>query len=404
MPPPTSVRRLQAHYFFIYAVLGSVTPYLTIYLRDQKGISLADIGIIYAVGQSAVLFMPLLMTYLADRHRLVRPLLIALFAINVIAMTVLVGAVGFWACLLWIAFNRMATQPQVALGDGLYFTLQADPAQPRVAFSVVRVWGTIGFIVPSFVMFGAYYLGGGINWLPGITALFAALGVINAFGLPVRSAPSPKKEDVKSMPTLEAAKVLARPHLLLFCIGVGTVFFTTMAFYGFYPLYLTNQLGIAEKWVGPISSIGVGIEILYILALDKMKRRIGLIGIIALASLASLFRLACLAYFPTPFFAVFLQLFHGMTIVGFFIAPVMYLNTFAEAGYRNSIQGLFVVLVGGVFAIAGNIFAGYMAEVGLLALFRASLGICLLGVIFTGLSFVLARRTKAAAATAAVAD
>jgi MFS transporter, PPP family, 3-phenylpropionic acid transporter len=388
---PTSVRRLQAHYFAIYAVFGSVTPYLSIYLSDHKGISLADIGIIFAVGQSAVLIMPMAMTYLADRYRLVRPLFVTLFSINVLAMAALFGAIGFWACLLCIAVNRLATQPQVALGDGLYFTLQADANQPRVSFSTVRVWGTIGFIAPSIAMFAAYQLGGGVDWLPGITALFATMGVINAWGLPMRSARN-NSEEKQQMPTLAAAKVLAQPHLLLFCLGCGTVVFTNMAFYGFYPLYLTDQVGIAEQWVGPISSLGVAIEILYILGLERMKRRFGFGGIIALASVASLFRFACLAFLPTPFFAVCFQVFHGMTIVGFFIVPVMYLNAHASAGFRNSIQGLYVVLVAGFFSIAGNVFAGHVAELGLITLYKASLGICLLGVTLTGLSFWLAKR------------
>lgn len=393
MSAPTSVRRLQAHYFAIYAVFGSVTPYIPIYLRELKQLSLSEIGIIFAVGQSAVLFMPVLMTYLADRYRLARPLFLGLFTLNVVAMVALVGAAGFWACLLWIAVNRLATQPQVALGDGLYFTLQADPAQPRVSFSIVRVWGTIGFIVPSGVMFGAYYSGGGIHWLPAVTAAFAVIGIINAWGLPQRSGVKTASTSHRR-PTLAAAKVLMRPPLLLFCVGCGTVVFTNMAFYGFYPLYLTNQVGIAEKWVGPISSIGVGIEILFILGLDRLKRRLGFGGIIALASAASLFRFVCLAFFPTPFFAVCFQAFHGMTILGFFIVPVMYLNAHAEEGYRNSIQGLYVVLVAGLFSIAGNIFAGQVAELGLITLYRASLAICTLGVILTGLSFWLARRPR----------
>ena len=96
---------------------------------------------------------------------------------------------------------------------------------------------------------------------------------------------------------------------------------------------------------------------------------------------------------PTPFFAVCFQLFHGLTIIGFFIVPVMYLNAHAEEGYRNSIQGLYVVLVAGFFSIAGNIFAGHVAELGLITLYRASLAICTLGVILTGLSFWLAKRT-----------
>lgn len=393
MSAPTSIRRLQAHYFTIFAVFGAVTPYISIYLRDVKGVSPSELGKIFATGQAGVLFMPILMTFLADRYRIVRPLLIALFALNLVAMTALAGAVGFWACLLWICVNRLATQPQVALSDGLYFTLQADPAQPKAPFSKVRVWGTIGFIAPSIVFYLGYEFGGGITWIPWVTAGAAVLGIINAFGLPVRSAAlSPEKRT--KVPTFEAARVLARPPLALFTIGVGFIFSTNMAFYGFYPLYLVSEVNIAEKWVGPISSLGVGLEIFYVLSLDRLRRRFGYEGIIILGAFATLFRLICLAYLPTAFFSVFFQVFHGLTVIGLMIVPVMYLNTHAKEGYRNSIQGLYTMLVAGVFSIAGNVAAGYLAEIGLITLFRVSVGVCLIGMILIAAGFHLQPRAN----------
>ena len=393
MSAPTSIRRLQAHYFTVFAVFGAVTPYISIYLRDVKGVSPSELGIIFATGQAGVLFMPVLMTFLADRYRIVRPLLLALFALNFVAMTALAGAVGFWACLLWICVNRLATQPQVALSDGLYFTLQADPNQPRSPFSKVRVWGTIGFIAPSIVFYLGYEFGGGISWIPWVTAGAAVLGIINAFGLPVRSAVISHEKRPK-VPTLEAARVLARPPLALFTLGVGFIFFTNMAFYGFYPLYLVSEVNIAEKWVGPISSLGVGLEIFYVLSLDRLKRRFGYEGIIVLGAFATLFRLICLAYLPTAFFSVFFQVIHGLTVIGLMIVPVMYLNTHAEEGYRNSIQGLYTMLVAGVFSIAGNIAAGYLAEISLITLFRVSVIVCVIGMILIAAGFRLQRHSN----------
>ena len=371
-----------------------MTPYISIYLADVKGISPSELGKIFATGQAGVLFMPVLMTFLADRHRIVRPLLIALFTLNLVAMTALAGAFGFWACLLWISVNRLATQSQVALSDGLYFTLQADPSQPRAPFSKVRVWGTIGFTAPSIVFYVGYEFGGGITWIPWVTASAAILGIINAFGLPMRSAEIAKGKRTK-VPTLEAARVLARPPLALFTIGVGFIFFTNMAFYGFYPLYLVSEVSIAEKWVGPISSLGVGLEIFYVLSLDRLKRRFGYEGLILLGAAATLFRLVCLAYLPTPFFSVFFQVFHGLSVIGLMIVPIMYLNTHAEEGYRNSIQGLYTMLVAGVFAIIGNVAAGYLAEIGLITLFRVSVFVCLIGIALITAGFHLQRRTKA---------
>ncbi|MCC5024704.1 MAG: MFS transporter [Candidatus Synoicihabitans palmerolidicus] len=162
-----------------------------------------------------------------------------------------------------------------------------------------------------------------------------------------------------------------------------------MAFYGFYPLYLTNQVGIDERWIGLISSTGVALEILYVLGLERLRRRFGFGGIIILGGAASVFRLACLAFLPTPFFATCFQAVHGLTIVAFMIVPVMYLNAHAEEGFRNSIQGLYVMLVAGLFSIIGNIVSGQLAEIGLLTLYRGALLSCLLGLALIALSFRL---------------
>lgn len=389
---PTSITRQQAHYFAVYAVLGCVTPYIPIYLRDVKFLCASEIGLTFAAGQAAVLVMPVVMTYLADRYRLARPLLITLFAVNILAMTGLIGAIGFWGCLAWVAINRMVTQPQVALSDGLYFTLQSDPAQPRASYASVRVWGTVGFIVPSIVIYVSYHLGafckGGLTWMPYVAGVFAAFGILNAFGLPQRFAPRADAAAPQRMPTLAAAKVLLQPRLGLFVAGVGCVIMSNMAFYGFYPLYLTTEVGIGEKWVGLISSFGVALEVLYILGLDRMRQRFGLGGLMVLGGAASLFRLGCLAFLPTPFFSVIFQVVHGLTVVGFMIVPVIYLNTHANEGYRNSIQGLYVMIVQGGFSIAGNIIAGQIAEAsGLLVLYRSAIVACVVGLVLVALSF-----------------
>lgn len=390
------IRRLKAHYFAIYAIFGCVTPYLPVYLRDLKGLSPAAIGDIFAAGQAAVLIMPVVITYLADRYRWVRPLQHGLFGLNAVAMVALFGAVGFWSCLLLVAVSRMATQPQIALADGLYFSLQADPGQPRADFASVRVWGTLGFILPSIVIFASYPLGGGLTWMPWVTVVAALLGALNARSLPWRMASPPGA--VNRAPTRDALRILLQPRLALFCLGVGCVIFSNMAFYGFYPLYLTSEVGIGERWIGPISSLGVTLEILFVLGLERMRRRIGFGGLLALGGAASVFRLACLAWLPTPFFAVFFQVFHGLTVVGFLIVPVMVLNTFASEGCRNSVQGLYVMLVSGLFSIAGNLVSGRLAEVGLLTLYRVALAVCMLGLILIAASYL--RRRPAVAGDA----
>lgn len=382
---PTAFFRLKAHNFWVYAVFGCVSPYLPVYLGDIKGLTPSQIGLVLAVGQSGVLFLPPVMTYLADRYGWVAPLLVGLFSLNVMAMGGLALATGFAACLLAVFLNQLANQPQVALTDGLYFSLQRQPGAPPVAFSAVRVWGTIGFIAPSAVIV-TLYPALGLAVVP-FTAIAAAFfGTLNARHLPRRLGRAPGHGS--RVPTADAARLLRRPRVALFCAGMGLLTATNAAYYGFYPVYLTQQIGVEARWIGLIANVGVALEIGFMLAFERLRERIGLRGLVVAGLAMALLRLGLLAFVPTVLAAVALQVGHGLTIVGLLVAPVMYLNALAGDGYRNSVQGLYVMLVVGLFAILGNYGSGLLAERGLLLLYRTAFAVAAVGGLLVLTSFL----------------
>lgn len=382
---PVSWWRLRAHFFAVFAVLGCVSPYLPVYLRDVKAIGPGALGVILATGQAGVLFMPALMTFLADRYRVVAPLLVALFALNTIAVGLLTQVQGFLACLACIFFTQLANQPQIALADGLFFSLQANPRSPRITYSSIRVWGTFGFIAANLLVATVFPLGG-LAAMPWVAAALALAGLLNATRLPRRLGPVAPAARAR-LPTAEAARVLAQPRVALLCLGLALMVVTNTAYYGFYPLYLTEQVGVAPRWVGAIAALGVTLEIGYMLALERLRARLGLPGLILLGAACNLARLTLLAFFPNAPFAIGLQALHGLTVIGVLIAPAMYLNQLAPDHCRNSVQGLYVMLVVGAFAILGNLLSGRIAEHGLLTLYRAALAIGLLGFTLIALAF-----------------
>jgi len=389
--PLSPLVRLKAHNFWVYAVFGCISPYLPVYLGDVKGLAPAQIGLILAVGQSGVLFLPPVMTYLADRYGWVAPLLVGLFSMNVAAMGGLALASGFAACLFAVFFNQLANQPQVALTDGLFFSLQREPNAAPVPYSSVRVWGTVGFIAPSAAIV-VLYQWGGLQVVPFAAMLAAALGMANARHLPRRIVRPPDAH--ARLPTLDALRLLARPRVALFCAGMGLLVATNAAYYSFYPLYLTQQVQIEARWIGLIANVGVALEIGFMLAFERLRSRLGLRGLIIAGVGAALTRLALLAFLPGAFAAVALQLGHGLTIIGLLVAPVMYLNTLAGDSYRNSVQGLYVMLVAGLFAVLGNLMAGQVAESGLLVLYRTAFAVCVVGGLLIATAFLWPKRAE----------
>ena len=65
-----------------------------------------------------------------------------------------------------------------------------------------------------------------------------------------------------------------------------------------------------------------------------------------------------------------------MEVLALFVAPIMFINRLAGDRFRNSIQGVFTMAVGGSSRIVGAITAGLIATLGLqqLLVYTAVLG------------------------------
>jgi hypothetical protein len=74
-------------------------------------------------------------------------------------------------------------------------------------------------------------------------------------------------------------------------------------------------------------------------------------------------RLVLLAQFPTVTTSLVIQLAHGMEILAMFIVPVIYLDLIAGDGFRNSIQGVFTIIVVVPTRLIGPLLAGQIREV-----------------------------------------
>lgn len=97
-----------------------------------------------------------------------------------------------------------------------------------------------------------------------------------------------------------------------------------------------------------------------------------IIGVMCMA-----LRFACLAAFTNAWTPILVQLFHGPEIVALFVLPMMYINRLAGAEFRNSIQGVYAMLVAGGPRIIGSFLSGKLAEESLSQLFAIASGLVL---------------------------
>lgn len=388
-----SVISLKSQYFLTFAVMGSLLPFLPVYLQ-QRGMNLTQVGYVAAAASVAVLLTPVIATYLADGKISPRRLLSGVFATSGILLSAMLVANGFWLILVLFGLYSLAFAAATSLQDGLNFHVQRQRTAAglaKIPYHQVRVWGTIGFIVPSVLLFGFFHHGYPTLLILVSGALFCGLGLINSFFLP-QTHPNDatpllthgpdihacNDDHVSQLPTLAAVRAMFEPHVLVFCIAMVLAHMATAAYYTFYPIYLKDQVGLDDQWLGVIANLGVAIEIFFMLGFGWLLRHLGLKRLMVIGVLTMVARLALLATSSHIIVAAGTQLLHGMMVLIVHVVPPIFLDRHADDHYRHSMQGVYVMVVYGVGRIVGNFVAGHVAAISLEAVFAYASGLCVL--------------------------
>ncbi len=393
------MRAVKLQFFLSFAVMGSIMPFLSVYFKEDRGLTETQIGYVIGSASFAVLITPALATLLADTRLDPRRLAGLTFVLSGSFLFLMAFFEGFWPTLLLFSLHSLAFVTMIPLQDGMNFSIQRkreDAGAHQVPYHRIRVWGTVGFIIPSLIIYMLLQTGTTTAVILFTAFFFALLGLLNTWFIPDPRKAMPVSEDssanpIRNLPSLSAVRALLRVNVLVFCIGMALAHIASTAYFAFYPLYLTEVVGLDRKWIGLVFNLGVAIEIVFVLALGKMIEAFGLRKLIVTGIVCMAVRMALLALFPTAGIAIAGQILHGLIVIGLVIVPVMYLNRQAEDRYRNSIQGIYIMTVVGGSRIGGSVLAGHLAQSSLILLFLISATLCLVTV---GL-FIFAFRVEA---------
>ena len=284
--------RLSGFYFFYFALLGTWVPYWSLYLKSL-GFSSEEIGILTSLVMLTKILAPSLWGWLADsfgyRSRIIR---VGAF----MAMLAFSGAFlrsDFW----WLAgviisysffWNAVLAQFDVLTLSHL--------AGRYGRYSLIRVWGSIGFIVAVI----------GVGWwldnhpigqlLYLITILLSGIWLAS---LLVVEKPGGLRQDAERQ---SLKGILRQPAVIAF---FAVSFFLQLShgpYYTFFSIYLEAQ-DYSRSLIGGLWSLGVIAEVLLFLFMHRLLARYSLRGIVlwSLGLSALRWLLICLLYTsPSP--------------------------------------------------------------------------------------------------------
>lgn len=376
---------IKAQYFFSYAIMGSLVPLLSVYLRGAKGFSAFDVGLSGALMSLAMVISPALITLLADKCVDTRRILAVAFSMTALVLVAIYFSSLVWLTLLLFLFYGMGFVAMLPLQDGFYFSYAEQcrlQARKVCAYPLVRVWGTAGFIVPSLILYALIEYLACENSVIVLCAIgFCLLSVVNSFRLPkvkvdeLTSEGKDLREQNKkktTLPTVAALKVLISPEARFLSLGLVLAFAASTAYYGYISLYYSEVIGIKPSQIGLYLSIGVVLEIGFTVMMPRLQRRIRLKGILVAGLFFMSLRMLLLAFYPDIRVVLVTQLGHGIEALALYVVPVMFFNRLAGDEFRNSIQGVYTMLVGGCSRVIGGLIAGMVAERSLTSLFYYS--------------------------------
>lgn len=370
----TIFARLSVMMFLQYFVQGAYQPVASVYLRDALGFTSEQIGYFGAALSVGPMFAPFIIGQLVDRyfstervmaacHLLGGVLMLALFTQT---EPIIVIAIGTIYSVLYV--------PTMMLSNALAFRhLKNSDRQ----FPIVRAFGTIGFMVPAFLV-ESWWLSGleGTELDKARAIVFVFSGAVGiAMGLYCLSLPHtpPQPSQARKYAPGAVLGMLRQRHFLVlimssFFIAIAHKFF--VVWNSPFLREILNSGGVKGAYEQRISAIGQFCEIGVMASLGFFIATFGFKRTMLIGATAYLVRCLILGLVFTidpPFagkmaMAVAGQALHGFCFGCFFAAAYMYVDRIAPADVKGSMQtfyGTFVVALGFFF---GGLVSGWIGR------------------------------------------
>ena len=344
--------RLSSSYFFYFAILGLISPYLSVFL-DGKGFSSLELGEIFAMLTATKIVAPSLWAVLADKtgQQLLIIRLGAFFAL--ISFMLLFWLDSYWPISFSLALFSLfwtAILPQLEV-----FTLNSVRRSNKI-YARIRLWGSVGFIV--LAMFAgqimAYYEQPDLSqtFISSYTHAFVLMGCVILSCLLLSTIAIKPKRIVAKVHTQALAlkgKLLA-PRFVIFFIAGVLLQISFGPYYGFFALFL-RDLAYSGIAVGLLISLGVVAEILVFIFASSFFKHFSLKVLLTFSLAVTAFRWLLVAYYAQSVWVLaFTQLIHAASFALFHSASMLFISSHFTSCQQSRGQAVYL---GGVYGVGG---------------------------------------------------
>ncbi|MFW6254212.1 MAG: MFS transporter [Chitinivibrionales bacterium] len=358
---PTLVKfKLSAVLFLLFCSMGALTPIMSLYLTSHLGFSGTQTGFILSFSAAASFVVPVIGAIVADRavssERLFT--ILAFICSGAILMMAHVRSfIPFAATyLLYIVVNG----PLANLSNTIIF--HHSPNR-RKGYGGIRVWGTVGWMAVAWIiLLSGVKTGSQTNSLTVVfyfAAAFAAILGLASFSIPVTISKDQRKR-IELFPR-DSLNVIRRPEIMLL-MGLGMMNFILDRFFLFGASPFLEQIGVQEKMILPMMTLGQALEIPAMFLLGYIISRWGIRTILITGAVTNMCRYLLLMNADTEFLAGAGILFHGPSYTFLFATAFIFLDSRVNRFSRAGVHQIYGLVTGGIGTFLGNILAGVTAD------------------------------------------
>ena len=340
--------RLSSFYFFYFASLGALIPYWGLYLKSLD-YSAQSIGILMAIIPATKIFAPYLWGWLADHTR--HPITIIRLA-NLLAVVAFAGVfidTGFvWLALVLFAFSFFWNS-SLPLFEAMTLNHLGDDEHK---YSVVRLWGSLGFIL-MVVLLGEYFDLAGIARAPVvITVLLVGILLVSLI--------VPERLSVHHDDQAGIMQVIRQPTVLAFLLVCFLMLMSHGPYYTFYSIYLESH-GYSRGMIGLLWAVGVMAEVIVFLMMHRMLQSFAVRQLLLVTLALTAVRWLLIGFFVDNLSVLFFaQLFHAFSFGVFHALSISLVHRFFTGKHQGRGQALYASLSFGAGGAMGSLLSGLL--------------------------------------------
>ena len=337
-------------YFFYFAAVGAMTPYMTVYYHNL-GLSGKEISVLMSALPVLLFVSQPIFAPLADRagHRgrlLSRMMLAA-------AVSGLLLAVGktFWALLPMVFLWSFISGPIAPLCDSIAL---GEVAATGTSYPRLRLWGSIGFLLVTTIA-GRLYNSIDLRWSFVIYAVLLVVAVAAAQRLPADGV-------FASRPVFgQMRQALKNGNLVVFLILSSILTLANAAHAAFFSIHF-QSIGGSSGQLGLAWALAAMMEVPVWLVLGRVTDRFGAAPLMTFGALAYGVRYFLTGMVTSPTVLLGLQLSQGLTMAVYFPTSVVFMGELMPKELRTSGQALLSLVNGGLATVVGNLAAGWIVD------------------------------------------